>query len=59
MKRARELFSLTKAEQSVVVIVLTLLLALAIFQKECERAVPALPKESTAPAQRPSEVDAD
>ena len=59
MKRLREMFRLTNAEQRVIVIVLLALLAFAILQRQRARVAPNLPKQSLAPAATSSPADTD
>ncbi len=59
MRRLREIFRLTSAEQRVIVIVILALLAIAIFQKHHEQVAPNLPKQVPTPAMTPNAADAD
>jgi hypothetical protein len=59
MRRLREIFRLTSAEQRVIVIVILALLAIAIFQKHHEQIAPNLPEQAPTPATTPHTADAD
>ena len=59
MKRARELFRLTNAEQRVVVLLILALIALAIFQKHREQTVARPVTQSSIQATEPKATDAD